>query len=104
MHFSKIAAPVFAAGLATAAPHKRATEVTDADILQYALTLEHLENTFYREGLKQFDEQAFADAGFDSTFYENVKRVGSDEKAHVDFLSMGLKGRAFHSLPPLAAT
>jgi hypothetical protein len=33
----------------------------DLDILNYALTLEHLEHAFYRDGLAQFDEAAFAD-------------------------------------------
>ncbi len=40
----------------------RAQEFTDdIDILNYALTLEQLE-AFYREGLEQFDEDAFEEA------------------------------------------
>jgi len=34
----------------------------DLDILNYALTLEHLEATFYREGLEAFGDEDFADA------------------------------------------
>ena len=34
----------------------------DLDILNYALTLEHLEAAFYRVGLETFDEEDFADA------------------------------------------
>ena len=33
--------------------------VTDVDILNYALTLEHLEYAFYRDGLKKFDAGDF---------------------------------------------
>jgi len=33
----------------------------DLDILNYALTLEHLEAAFYRDGLEGFDEDAFAE-------------------------------------------
>src|SRR5688500_3878484 len=35
-----------------------------ADVLQYALTLEHLETAFYREGLETYDAQAYVDSGF----------------------------------------
>jgi hypothetical protein len=61
-------------------------------ILNYALTLEHLEDTFYREGLAKFSEQDFAAAGFDSSFYGNIKKVSSDESEHVGFLTGALKG------------
>jgi hypothetical protein len=83
-----------AAGLVSAAPamQKRASELNDGVILNYALTLEHLENNFYKEGLSNFTEQDFADAGYDSTFYNNIKEVSSDETTHVDFLTKALKG------------
>ena len=61
-------------------------------ILNYALTLEHLENAFYQQGLANFSESQFADAGFDSDFYANLKTVASDESTHVDFLTKGLTG------------
>ena len=64
--------------------------ITDADILNYALTLEHLEDKFYREGLANYTESDFAAAGFDSTFYNNLKTVSSDETTHVAFLTAAL--------------
>ena len=67
-----------------------APAITDADILNYALTLEHLEDTFYREGLANFTEDMFSKAGFDSTFYANLKEVSSDETTHVSFLTAAL--------------
>lgn len=60
--------------------------------MNYALTLEHLESTFYREGMKNFTHTDFADAGFGDTFFENLKTVAKDEESHVDFLTMALKG------------
>lgn len=88
------AVAVFAA-VAAAAPRlsnreilrKRAPAITDVDILNYALTLEHLEDTFYREGLKNYSQSAFAAAGFDATFYSNLMEISSDETTHVAFLS-----------------
>ncbi|KAM0664241.1 hypothetical protein ACQRIU_006824 [Beauveria bassiana] len=93
MHFSQATiAAVVAAGFVSAAPtiEKRAG-ITDADILQYALTLEHLEDTFYRDGLAKYSEQDFNSAGFDSKVYNNIKTIASDEAAHVDFLTKGLQ-------------
>src|SRR5215210_4560129 len=39
--------------------HSTPEPPTDIDMLNYALTLEHLEATFYTKGLKKFDERAF---------------------------------------------
>ncbi len=55
----------------------------DLDVFNYALTLEHLENAFYRDGLKEFDEAAFEDAGFDAEVRENLVRIGKHEADHV---------------------
>ncbi len=38
------------------------TTITDLDVLNYALTLEHLEATFYTQGLKQFSSADVANA------------------------------------------
>lgn len=64
-----------------------------ADILNYALTLEHLKNKFYYKGLANFTQAQFATAGYDATFYANLKEVSSDETTHVTFLTTALKGR-----------
>lgn len=91
MFFSKATVLLAAAGLVSASPiQKRDGAINDGVILNYALTLEHLEDTFYREGLAKFSEQDFADAGYDATFYSNIKKVSTDEAAHVDFLTKGL--------------
>jgi hypothetical protein len=36
---------------------------SDVEVLNFALTLEHLENAFYTEGLKKYNQQAFINAG-----------------------------------------
>lgn len=78
------------AAVASAAPTKRATGPTDDVILNYALTLEHLENNFYREGLANFTEADFKAAGFDAEVYGRIKTISSDEATHVSFLSGAL--------------
>ncbi|KAL6852237.1 hypothetical protein ACO1O0_006778 [Amphichorda felina] len=89
MRFPQATVVLFA-GLTSAVPAGKRAAITDADILNYALTLEHLENTFYREGLAMFTTQQFSDAGYDSTFYKNIMKVSQDEKDHVDFLTSAL--------------
>lgn len=64
--------------------------LSDADILNYALTLEHLENKFYMEGLANYTQETFAAAGFDATFYNNLMEISSDEQTHVAFLTSSL--------------
>ncbi|KAM0435871.1 hypothetical protein ACHAPT_002762 [Fusarium lateritium] len=102
MFFSAATIALAAASLASAAPavQKRASQINDGVILNYALTLEHLEDTFYREGLSKFSEKDFTDAGYDSTFYNNIKKVSADETAHVDFITKGLKAAG---VTPVAA-
>lgn len=66
----------------------------DVPILNYALTLEHLENTFYRDGLNTFADDELMEADALSKFGESVrmdvptylKTVGEHEAAHVTAL------------------
>ena len=61
-----------------------------ADILNYALTLEHLEATFYEQGLKNYTHSDFMAAGCKDPVYANVKRIAEDEKSHEPFLTKAL--------------
>lgn len=65
------------------------------DVLNYALTLEHIEDAFYRSGL---------DAGVIPTEYETIfQHIGLHEAQHVAFLS-GALGSAAVERPALDLT
>ena len=63
---------------------------TDTEILQFALTLENLENTFYRQALDKLDEQAFANAGYEPWVRSRFEQIREHEQTHVDFLTKAL--------------
>ena len=69
---------------------KKRTDPTPTQILQYALTLEHLENTFYSGALSQFDEAAFEAAGFPFWVRGRISQIAQHEEAHVKFLTDAL--------------
>ncbi|KAF2160845.1 hypothetical protein M409DRAFT_70158 [Zasmidium cellare ATCC 36951] len=82
--------PLFAVVAAAAPVEKRQSGPSDADILNYALTLEHLEDNFYREGIAMFSADDFKKAGLPGQFYNNLKEISSDETTHVSFLTTAL--------------
>jgi len=94
------AAALLCASIVSAAPApvaKRATNI-DSSILNYALTLEHLENAFYTEGLEKFSKSDFFKAGYrGNNFYKNLEEISVDESSHVAVLTSVLKGNVFIS-------
>lgn len=56
------------------------------DVLNYALTLEHLESTFYRDFNAQFGAGDFTAAGFGENVYGRFLSIGDHEAAHVTVL------------------
>jgi rubrerythrin len=91
----------------SAQAHDTKNPPTDIDVLNYALTLEHLEYAFYRDGLRKFDEQDFRSSNLfrgsgnllRPTVYENFRRIRNHEKTHVDTLVAVIKSLGGKPVP-----
>jgi hypothetical protein len=68
-------------------PEAEAPFADAVEVLNYALTLEHLEATFYREGLDEFDTAAFEAAGFQAAVRDYIVAIGDHEAEHVEVLT-----------------
>ncbi|KAA1478046.1 hypothetical protein DENSPDRAFT_885585 [Dentipellis sp. KUC8613] len=62
----------------------------DTNILNFALTLEHLENVFYTTGLQNFSQQDFDQAGLPSGTRGFYEQISAHEQTHVDTLTATL--------------
>ena len=62
----------------------------DGDVLNYALTLEHLEAAFYSGALNQFSAEDFASAGYPDWVRNRIAQISAHETSHVEFLSTAL--------------
>lgn len=65
--------------------------VSNVDILNYALTLEHLESTLYQQAIAEYTASDFAAAGFADPLYANLIQISAEEATHVDFLTTAIK-------------
>ncbi|GLB44987.1 putative ferritin-like domain containing protein [Lyophyllum shimeji] len=72
----------------------RAPPPGDVDILNLALTLEHLENAFYQLQLRRFSQRDFRNAGLPEGARQQLIEVGMHEMEHVAFLKNLLGGMA----------
>ncbi|ODH47280.1 hypothetical protein GX48_06621 [Paracoccidioides brasiliensis] len=80
-----------AAGVFSAPLETRQQGITDIDILQFALTLEHLENVFYKGAFSRFTQNHFHEAGFDARLFNQLKFIAQDEEDHVVFITQALR-------------
>ena len=66
----------------------------DTHILQFALTLEHIEVAFYTLALQQFSQSAFIEAGYTPLVFQRFVEIGQHEQTHVDLLTAALGDQA----------
>ncbi|THH06234.1 hypothetical protein EW145_g4222 [Phellinidium pouzarii] len=71
----------------SAGPSNSRTAPNATQVLQLALTLEHLENAFYSQALSNFSASDFDDAGMPSGAYGRFKQIAEHESTHVDVLT-----------------
>ncbi|KAH8177229.1 ferritin-like domain-containing protein [Sarocladium implicatum] len=67
-----------------------AAGLNDFDILQFALTLENLEETFYRTGFQKFPDSDFQALGLSAETIADLKQIGKTEEEHVTFIQSAL--------------
>lgn len=80
---------------------------TDIDILNYALTLEHLEYAFYRDGLQRFSGRDFRRSSLfrgsgnfiRRSVYANFRRIRDHEQTHVDTLTQVIQSLGGEPVP-----
>lgn len=61
------------------------------DVLNYALTLEHLEATFYREAADSFDAAAYIAIGLQAGVRDRIVAIAEQEASHVAALTAAIK-------------
>lgn len=75
-------------------------DIDDIDVLNYALTLEHLEAAYYNEFLDEYSESdversdvaaIFADGGSRYSTYQKIMEVRDHEEAHVEALTQTIE-------------
>lgn len=81
------AGSAFAAQDATPSAGEESPFSSDVDVLNYALTLEHLESAFYRDGLAAIGVDGITGLGFQSSVFDRLSDIGAHEAAHVTTLT-----------------
>lgn len=62
----------------------------DVSVLNYALGLEHLAHAFYRDGLEDLNEVAFAEAGQPESVWPLLANIRDQEQAHAATLTRAI--------------
>ncbi|KAL2068481.1 hypothetical protein VTL71DRAFT_16579 [Oculimacula yallundae] len=74
--------------------------LTDVDILEFALTLEHLETAFYQQGFAKFPDSDFVALGLTPEDLKNLKSIGGTEATHVTTLTSAIAGAGTAPVAP----
>ena len=69
-------------------------------MLNFALTLEHLEVAFYTGALAKFTPKDFTDAGIPDWVYPRYQEIAQHEEAHVDTLFDALNALGAPAVQP----
>ncbi|KAH8916628.1 hypothetical protein BT69DRAFT_758055 [Atractiella rhizophila] len=72
--------------ISTLADYEAAGGITDSQILNFALSLEYLEHSFYTQALKKFSANAFAQGGYKSSVRRKLQTMHREEGEHIEFL------------------
>ncbi|KAH9901918.1 ferritin-like domain-containing protein [Xylariomycetidae sp. FL2044] len=72
----------------------------DVDILQFALTLEWLEASFYQQGFAQFGDEQFTALGLNEVQLADLKSIGTSEQTHVELLQSSIIGAGVQPVQP----
>ncbi|KAI3321922.1 ferritin-like domain-containing protein [Xylariaceae sp. AK1471] len=76
--------------------------LADVDILQFALTLEWLEASFYQQGFAQFPDDQFVALGLNQAQLSDLKGIGTSEQAHVGLLQSAIAQAGVQPVQPCA--
>ncbi|ETS79606.1 hypothetical protein PFICI_09459 [Pestalotiopsis fici W106-1] len=81
-------------------PAEQALGLTDVDVLQFALTLEWLETSFYQQGFAMFPDDQFAALGLNQQQITDLKNIGQTEQSHVQFLQSAIAQAGVQPVQP----
>lgn len=85
---------------ATSSAPQAAATLSDVDILQFALTAEHLESTFYKQGFAKFPASDFKALGLTDGQIKSLMGVGQTEATHVTTLMSAITGAGAKPVEP----
>jgi Ferritin-like domain len=72
----------------------------DAQVLNFALSLELLERAFYEHGLSRYSSEAFKKAGYPAWVRGRFEQIYEHEKTHVQFLESALTAAGIEYVKP----
>ncbi|KAK7528667.1 ferritin-like domain-containing protein [Phyllosticta citriasiana] len=74
--------------------------LSDIDILQFALTAEHLESAFYAQGFAKFPAAQFKAAGLTDGDVQALQSIGQSESTHVSTLLSAIASQGAEPVQP----